>query len=240
LLPHNVPFTLLGAGLLWFGWFGFNAGSALSASPSAALAFTTTFLAPMGTLVVWSLLDLWRNARVTAVGGATAIVVGLVAVTPAAGFISPMSAIALGALSAVPSYYALLWRARTRLDDSLDVVAAHGLGGTVGALLTGVFAEKAWNGTADGLLFGNPAQLGIQAAAVLASLVYSGAATFALLKLVELVVPLRASAAEEGPGMDVSQHGEEAYVHGEGAILVLPERQVALQATAMATEGGAA
>jgi len=239
-LPHSVPFTLLGAGLLWFGWFGFNAGSALAASPSAALAFTTTFLAPMGTLVVWSLLDTLRNGRVTAVGGATAIVVGLVAITPAAGFVSPMSSIILGAIAAVPSYYALLWRARTRLDDSLDVVAAHGLGGTVGALLTGVFAEKAWNGTADGLLFGNPAQLGIQAAAVLASVLYSGVMTFALLKLVAVFVPLRAAANEEGPGMDVSQHGEEAYVHGDGAILVLPDGDAGLGATAMATEGGRA
>ena len=225
-LPHNVPFTLLGAGLLWFGWFGFNAGSALAASPSAALAFTTTFLAPMGTLVVWTLLDMTRNQKVTAVGGATAIVVGLVAITPAAGFISPISAIALGGLAAIPSYYALLWRVRTRLDDSLDVVAAHGLGGTVGALLTGVFAEKAWNTTTDGLLFGNPAQLGIQAVAVLASVVYSGALTFALLKLVALVVPLRSASNEEGIGMDVSQHGEEAYAEGEGAILVLPDRAV--------------
>ena len=239
-LPHNVPFTLLGAGLLWFGWFGFNAGSALAASPSAALAFTTTFLAPMGTLVVWSLLDLLRNTRVTAVGGATAIVVGLVAITPAAGFISPISALALGAISAVPSYYALLWRARTRLDDSLDVVAAHGLGGTVGALLTGVFAEKAWNGTADGLLFGNPAQLGVQAVAVGASIVFSGAASFALLKLIGLVMPLRAAATEEGPGMDVSQHGEEAYMHGDGAILVLPDGGAPVAATAMAAEGGRA
>lgn len=237
-LPHNVPFTLLGAGLLWFGWFGFNAGSALAASPSAALAFTTTFLAPMGTLVVWSLLDIVRNGRVTAVGGATGIVVGLVAITPAAGFVSPMSSLLLGAIAAVPSYYALLWRARTRLDDSLDVVAAHGLGGTVGALLTGVFAEKAWNGTADGLLFGNPSQLGIQAAAVGASIVFSGVATFALLKLVGLVVPLRAAITEEGPGMDVTQHGEEAYVHGDGAILVLPETGTAV--TAMATEGSRA
>jgi Amt family ammonium transporter len=237
-LPHNVPFTLLGAGLLWFGWFGFNAGSALAASPSAALAFTTTFLAPMGTLVVWAVIDLMRNARVTAVGAATAIVVGLVAVTPAAGFVSPMSALLLGGIAAVPSYYALLWRARTRLDDSLDVVAAHGLGGTVGALLTGVFAEKAWNGVADGLLFGNPAQLGIQAAAVGASIVFSGVATFALLKLVGLAIPLRAGATEEGPGMDVSQHGEEAYVHGDGAILVLPESGAAVGA--MATEGGRA
>ena len=239
-LPHNVPFTLLGAGLLWFGWFGFNAGSALAASPSAALAFTTTFLAPMGTLVVWTLLDMTRNQKVTAVGGATAIVVGLVAITPAAGFISPISAIALGGLAAIPSYYALLWRVRTRLDDSLDVVAAHGLGGTVGALLTGVFAEKAWNTTTDGLLFGNPAQLGIQAVAVLASVVYSGALTFALLKLVALVVPLRSASNEEGIGMDVSQHGEEAYAEGEGAILVLPDRAVPAASAVMAAEGGRA
>jgi len=240
LLPHNVPFTLLGAGLLWFGWFGFNAGSALAAGPSAALAFTTTFLAPMGTLVVWALLDLMRNGKITAVGGATAIVVGLVAITPAAGFISPMSAIALGALSAFPSYYGLLWRARTRLDDSLDVVAAHGLGGTVGALLTGVFAEKAWNGATDGVLFGNPAQLGIQAAAVLASIVYSGAGSFLLLKLVSVFIPLRAEKQEEGVGMDVSQHGEEAYAEGEGAILVLPDRDVKVGSAAMAAEGGRA
>jgi Amt family ammonium transporter len=239
-LPHNVPFTLLGAGLLWFGWFGFNAGSALAANPLAALAFVTTFLAPMGTLVVWTLLDLTRNQKVTAVGGATAIVVGLVAITPAAGFISPMSALALGCIAAVPSYYALVWRVRTRLDDSLDVVAAHGVGGTVGALLTGVFAEKAWNTTADGLLFGNPMQLGIQAAAVLAAIIYSGVGTFALLKLIAIVVPLRAESTEEGLGMDVSQHGEEAYAEGEGAILVLPELTVTAPTGVMATEGGRA
>ena len=160
LLPHNVPFVLLGAGLLWFGWFGFNAGSALAANGIAALAFTATFLAPMGTLVVWTLLDMIRSRRSTAVGCATAIVVGLVAITPAAGFVGPMSAIALGALAAFPSYFALVLRAKTSLDDSLDVVAAHGVGGTVGAILTGVFAQKALNGVADGLLFGNPAQVG--------------------------------------------------------------------------------
>src|SRR4051812_28222499 len=143
LLPHNVPFTLLGAGLLWFGWFGFNAGSALAANGIAALAFTTTFLAPMGTLVVWTFLDMARTKRTTAVGCATAIVVGLVAITPAAGFIGPMSAIALGGLAAFPSYFGLVLRAKTSIDDSLDVVAAHGLGGTVGAILTGVFANKA-------------------------------------------------------------------------------------------------
>src|SRR5687767_14137455 len=162
LVPHNVPLVLLGAGLLWFGWFGFNAGSALAASPIAGLAFVTTFLAPMGTVVVWTILDYARQGRPTAVGAATAIVVGLVAITPAAGFVGPMSAIALGAIAAIPSYMGLVWRAKTSLDDSLDVVAAHGVGGTVGALLTGVFAQKALNGLADGALFGNPAQLGIQ------------------------------------------------------------------------------
>ena len=217
LMPHNVPFVLLGAGLLWFGWFGFNAGSALGASPSAALAFTTTMLAPAGTLVVWTLLDAMRQSKVTAVGAATAIVVGLVAVTPAAGFIGPMSAIALGAIAAVPSYFGLVWRAKTQLDDSLDVVAAHGVGGTVGALLTGVFAQKGLNGLADGALFGNPAQLGIQAVAVVAAIVYSGVGSFVLLKLVGLVFPLRADDADESVGMDLSQHGEEAYVQAQGS-----------------------
>jgi Amt family ammonium transporter len=215
LLPHNVPFTLLGAGLLWFGWFGFNAGSALGANASAALAFTTTFLAPMGTLVVWTLLDYMRSGRPTAVGCATAIVVGLVAVTPAAGFVGPMSAIALGAIAAVPSYFGIIYRSKTTMDDSLDVVAAHGLGGTVGALLTGVFAQKALNGVADGALFGNPAQLGIQAAAVAATLIYSGIMSFVLLKLISVIVPLRATSDDEEVGIDLSGHGEEAYVHGE-------------------------
>jgi Amt family ammonium transporter len=223
ILPHNVPFTLLGAGLLWFGWFGFNAGSALGANASAALAFTNTMLAPVATLVAWTLLDLVRSSKATAVGAATAIVVGLVAITPAAGFIGPMSAVVLGAVAAFPSYYALLWRARTRLDDSLDVVAAHGVGGTVGALLTGVFAQKSWNGVADGLLFGNARQLAIQAAAVLAVAAYSAGATWGILKVVALLARLRATAREEGLGLDVTQHGEEAYTSGEGAILVLPE-----------------
>jgi Amt family ammonium transporter len=221
ILPHNVPFTLLGAGLLWFGWFGFNSGSALAANGIAALAFVNTLLAPAGTLVAWTVLDLLRGGRATAVGAATAIVVGLVAVTPAAGFVGPLAALALGMVAAFPSYYALVYRARTRLDDSLDVVAAHGLGGTVGALLTGVLAAKSWNGTAEGLLHGNPAQVGIQALAVLAAIAYSGGASFLLLKAIDLVVPLKASRREEGLGLDVSQHGEEAYADDEGAILIL-------------------
>jgi Amt family ammonium transporter len=242
LLPHNVPFTLLGAGLLWFGWFGFNAGSALAASPQAALAFANTMLAPCATLLVWTLLDMRRNGKVTAVGGATAMVVGLVAITPAAGLVSPFSGLLIGALAAPFSYYALLLRARTRLDDSLDVVAAHGVGGTVGSLLTGVFAEKAWGSTADGLLAGNPRQLGIQLLAALVAIAFSGSVSFVLFKLVALVTPLRVPAREEGLGLDVSQHGEEAYARDEGAILILPEATAPNAAPALqpsfSTEGG--
>ena len=213
ILPHNIPTVLLGAGLLWFGWFGFNAGSALAASPIAGLAFVTTMLAPAATLIVWTFLDMMRSGKPTAVGCATAIVVGLVAITPAAGFISPMSAIVLGGIAAVPSYLALIIRSKTSLDDSLDVVAAHGVGGTVGALLTGVFADKALNGVFDGALHGNPGQVGIQAVAVLTAIVYSGGMSFILLKLISLFIPLRASKADESTGLDVTMHGEEAYLH---------------------------
>jgi len=223
IIPQNVPFTLLGTGVLWFGWFGFNGGSALASSALAALAFSNTMFAPMATLVVWSLLDLMRTRKTTAIGAATAIVVGLVAITPAAGFISPLSAIALGGIAAPASYFAIVWRARTRLDDSLDVVAAHGVGGTVGALLTGILAEKSWNGVANGALFGNPKQLAIQAAAVVATIIYSAIATFVIIKVIGFAFNLRASAKEEGIGLDVTQHGEEAYSRGEGAILVTPD-----------------
>jgi Amt family ammonium transporter len=215
LLPHNVPFVLLGAGLLWFGWFGFNSGSAVAANEIAGLAFVTTFLAPASTLVVWTLLDAMRSGKPTAVGAATAIVVGLVAITPAAGFVSPMGAIALGAIAALPSYFGLIVRAKTSLDDSLDVVAAHGLGGTTGALLTGVFATKALNGVADGVLYGNPGQLGIQAVAVVAAIVYSGVVSFILLKIVGAIVPLRATSSDESTGLDITLHGEEAYLSAD-------------------------
>ena len=217
LLPHSVPLVLLGAGALWFGWFGFNAGSALAANAAAGLAFVTTFLAPAATLVVWTFLDAMRSGKPTAVGAATAIVVGLVAVTPAAGFIGPMNAIILGAIAAVPSYVGLMIRAKTSLDDSLDVIAAHGLGGTTGALLTGVFADKSINGLADGLLFGNPGQVGIQAVAVLAAAVYSFVGTFILLKLIGVVVPLRATSSDESSGLDITQHGEVAYLHADSS-----------------------
>src|SRR3954462_1360729 len=226
-LPHNVPFVLLGAGLLWFGWFGFNAGSALAAGPIAALAFVTTMLAPAATLVVWTIIDVLRTGKPTSVGAATAIVVGLVAVTPAAGFVSPMSALALGGLAAFPSYFAIQFRSKTSLDDSLDVVAAHGVGGTVGALLTGVFAEKALNGVADGLLFGNPKQILIQGTAVLAAIIYSGVASFVLLKLIGLVMELRATTVEETEGLDINEHGEEAYMHVGGASIAHVEKVAA-------------
>ena len=216
ILPHNVPTVLLGAGLLWFGWFGFNAGSALAASPIAGLAFVTTMLAPAATLVVWTFLDVIRSGKPTAVGCATAIVVGLVAITPAAGFISPINALILGAIAAVPSYIGLIIRAKTSLDDSLDVVAAHGLGGTVGAILTGVFADKSLNGVFDGALYGNVGQVGIQAAAVGTAIVYSGVMTFVLLKVIGFIIPLRATVQDEGTGLDITQHGEEAYLHSGG------------------------
>jgi Amt family ammonium transporter len=220
-LPHNVPFTLLGAGLLWFGWFGFNGGSALAANELAGLAFTNTFLAPMATLVVWTLLDYSRTGRATAVGAATGIVVGLVAITPAAGFVSPTSALLLGGIAALPSYFVIAWRSRTRIDDSLDVFAGHGVGGLTGALLTGVLAEKIWNSAGNnGLLFGNPAQLGVQALGALSAVCYAAVMTFMILKALSLVVALRAAPRVEGVGMDVTQHGEEAYASGEGSILV--------------------
>jgi Amt family ammonium transporter len=221
-VPHSVPLTLLGAGVLWFGWFGFNGGSAVAANNQAVLAFVNTMFAPAATLAVWTLIDVARTGKATAVGVATAIVVGLVAITPAAGFVSPLSAIILGGVAAIPSYLGVLWRARTRLDDSLDVVAAHGVGGTVGALLTGVLAQKAWGSPADGLLFGNPAQLGVQALAVVVAIAFTAVMTAGILFLARALAPVRAAANDEGVGLDVTQHGEEAYGREEGAILILP------------------
>ncbi len=221
-LPHNVPLVLLGTGLLWFGWLGFNGGSALAANNVAALATVNTILAPMATALVWMLLDIYRTKRMTAVGAATGIVVGLVAITPAAGYVGPRSALMLGAIAALPSYYGIILRSRTRLDDSLDVTAAHGLGGIVGALLTGVFARAAWGGV-DGLIGGKPSQVLVQATGVAATLAYSGAASFVLLKAIGVVMPLRPPERQEAVGLDVEEHGEEAYSSGEGAILVLSD-----------------
>ncbi len=221
IIPHNVPFVLLGAGLLWFGWFGFNGGSALAADGSATLAFVNTLLAPATALTVWMILDAVRDRMATAVGAATGIVVGLVAVTPAAGFVSPLGAVAIGAIATFPCYYAILFRSRSGLDDSLDVAAAHGMGGLSGAILTGVFAHAVWGG-ADGLLYGNPMQVVIQAVGVLATIVYCGVVTWVLLKVISLFGTLRPLQNEERTGLDILEHGEDAYGRGEGATMIPP------------------
>jgi Amt family ammonium transporter len=223
LLPHNAIYVLLGAGLLWFGWFGFNGGSGFSTGHSSVLAFTNTLLTPACTLVVWFVLDLLRGKHVTAIGAATAIIVGCVAITPAGGYISPAWAMGLGALAALPSYAIILWRPRTRVDETLDVLAAHGTAGLTGILFIGFVAQLTWNGKSNGLLYGDVAQLGHQAIAALAGPAYAFTATFLLLRLIGLFTPLRATEHEEALGMDIVQHGEEAYATGEGAILLSTE-----------------
>jgi Amt family ammonium transporter len=223
LLPHNAAYVLLGAGLLWFGWFGFNGGSGFNTGANSVLAFTNTLLCPACTLVVWFILDLIRGRRVTAIGAATAIIVGCVGITPAGGYISPGWAMVLGALAALPSYAVIVLRPRTRVDETLDVLAAHGIAGFTGILFIGFFAQLSWNGASDGLLYGDAGQLGWQALAAIAAPVYAFTATFLLLKAIGLVMPLRATEREEALGMDVIQHGEDAYASGEGAILVTPE-----------------
>ncbi len=226
LLPHNAVYALLGAGLLWFGWFGFNGGSGYSTGHSDVLAFTNTLLCPACTLVVWFAIDLIRGGKVTAIGAATAIIVGCVGITPAAGFVSPTWAMALGGLAALPSYAAIVWRPRTRLDETLDVLAAHGLAGFTGILFIGFFAQHSWNRVSSGLLYGHPAQLGWQVVAGLAGPAYAFVATYVILRLLALVMPLRVDERAEAVGLDVVQHGEEAYSSGEGAILVTPEAEL--------------
>ncbi|HMN98648.1 MAG TPA: ammonium transporter [Miltoncostaeaceae bacterium] len=231
LLPHNAVYVLLGAGLLWFGWFGFNGGSGFGTGDASVLAFANTLLCPACTLIVWFILDLARGRKVTAIGAATAIIVGCVAITPAGGYISPAWAMALGALAAIPSYAVIAWRTRTRVDETLDVLAAHGIAGFLGIIVIGFVAQADWNGVANGLFYGNPGQLLDQVVAAAAAPAYAFAVTFVLLKLIGLVMPLRASEHEEALGMDVVAHGEEAYVSGEGAILIteqtIPEQILA-------------
>ncbi|HVH08614.1 MAG TPA: ammonium transporter [Gemmatimonadales bacterium] len=226
MLPHNVPLVLLGAGLLWFGWFGFNAGSALAANGLAALAFTNTNTAAATALVTWVLLDWARTGRATAVGAATGLVVGLVGITPAAGYITVPASLGVGALSALVSYTAIQIRATTRLDDSLDVFSCHGLAGTAGALLTGVFATKAANAAGgDGWLAGNFAQMGVQALAVLAAVAIAAVGTALIMVLVQATLGAKAGVKEQLGGLDVSEHGEEAYFGEQG---VMPAPGVAL------------
>jgi Amt family ammonium transporter len=223
LLPHNAVYVLLGAGLLWFGWFGFNGGSGFNTGQNSVLAFTNTLLTPSCCLLTWMILDLIRGRQVTAIGAATAIIVGCVGITPAGGFISPAWAMALGVLAALPSYGVIVYRTRTRVDETLDVLAAHGVAGFTGILFIGFFAQKNWNGISDGWIYGNIDQLGDQALAALAAPIYAFVMTFALLKVLGAIFPLRATEKEEAIGMDVIYHGEEAYATGEGAILVEPE-----------------
>jgi Amt family ammonium transporter len=215
LVPHSVPLVLLGAGLLWFGWFGFNAGSALAANGLAALAFVNTNNGAAAAMVTWALLDVIRTGKITAVGAATGLVVGLVGITPAAGYVSTLGALAIGALSACVSYAAIQIRSRTRLDDALDVFSCHGLAGTAGALLTGVFASKFVNPAgADGLLAGNPGQVLVQLLAVSATVVFAAVGTAVILKVVQATMGARASVRDEMTGLDLSEHGEEAYFGG--------------------------
>lgn len=220
LVPHNVPLTLLGAGLLWFGWFGFNAGSALAAGELAALAFANTFAAPAAALVTWVAIDLVRSGRSTAVGAATGLVVGLVAVTPAAGFVTPLSALLIGVLAAGVSHLVMELRGRLSIDDSLDVFACHGAAGIAGAVLTGVFATTAVNPAgADGLLAGNPRLLGVQLIAVVATIAFVAVTTGGVMALVKALVGVRVPLDSELRGIDLSEHGEEAYFGGELASL---------------------
>ena len=222
LLPHNAVYVLVGAGLLWFGWFGFNGGSGFGANDAGVLAFVNTLLCPAATLLAWFALDAIRGRKVTAIGAATAIIVGCVLITPAGGYIAPGWALALGAVGALPCYFMIAWRPRTRVDETLDVLAAHGLAGFTGIIAIGFIAQASWNGVSDGLVYGNGAQMVDQLLAAAAAPAYAFVMTFALLKLIGAVMPLRATEAEEAQGMDVIYHGEEAYPTGEGAILVEP------------------
>ena len=224
LLPHNTIYVLLGAGILWFGWFGFNGGSGIGTNSNSILAFANTLLTPACCLVTWFLLDLIRGRQVTAVGAGTAIIVGCVGITPAGGYISPAWAMVLGVVVALPCYAVIMWRPRTRVDETLDVLAAHGVAGFTGILFIGLVAQASWNGDlGEGLFYGDSALLGDQALAALVAPLYAFFGTFILLKLMGLVTQLRTSERDEAIGLDVMQHGEEAYVTGEGAILVEPD-----------------
>jgi Amt family ammonium transporter len=211
-IPHNVPFAILGAGLLWFGWLGFNGGSALAANGLAAYAFTNTFVAPAAAALAWGLAELFLHGKLSGVGLASGAVAGMVAITPAAGFITPLASLGLGAVAALASFGAVRLRPRLGIDDSLDVFAVHGVAATLGALGTGLLASKAVNEAgADGGL----ALLGVQAVGVLATFAWSGAVSFVLFKVVGLITPLRADEQDEWTGLDQSDTGERAYVSSD-------------------------
>ncbi len=212
--PSNVPYVMLGAALLWFGWFGFNAGSGLAANGLAVNAFLVTNTAAAASILTWGVLSQIQHRRMSAVGVTTAAVGGLVAITPAAGFVGVMGGLAIGFGAGVLCYGAVLLRPKTGLDDSLDVFAVHGIGGIWGALATGIFAVAAIGGTA-GLIEGNGSQMGVQAIGVLATLLWSGIVTLIILKVLDWVpgLGLRATQLAEDQGMDIAAHGERAAVH---------------------------
>jgi len=209
--PHNIPLVMLGAGLLWFGWFGFNAGSALTSGGLAASAFVATNTSAAAAAFTWMILS-WIHRRPTALGIATGAVAGLAAITPAAGFVSPLMGIPIGFGAAVICYYGIIFRMKRGIDESLDVWAVHGMGGIWGVLATGIFASVAVNSAgADGLLFGNAMQLVRQLIGVAVVGVFAFAATWILGKVVDITIGLRVSETEEMVGLDISQHGERAY-----------------------------
>ena len=210
--PHNVPYVLLGIGLLWFGWFGFNAGSALGAGGLATVAFVATAVAPAAGGLTWVILEWVLRGKPTALGVATGFLAGLVGVTPAAGYVVPIGAILIGSFTSVCCFFAVSLRAKLQFDDSLDTYPVHGVGGTVGAILTGIFATKSVNSAGNnGLLYGNPGLLVPQIVGVLATYVFAAVGTFIILKLLGLVMDLRVKPQEEQQGLDINEHGEEGY-----------------------------
>jgi ammonium transporter, Amt family len=212
-LPHNLTMTITGAGLLWFGWFGFNAGSALGANGLSALAFVNTHVSAAAAAMSWVAVEWWQRGRPTMLGFVSGLVAGLVAVTPAAGYVSVLSALIIGLASGVVCYGAVVAKERLHYDDSLDAFGVHGVGGILGALLTGVFAEKVLNSAGnDGLMSGRPEQLLWQLVGVLAAGAYSAILTYVILKVIDRLIGLRATKDEEREGLDATQHGESGYV----------------------------
>ena len=211
--PHHVPMTVLGAGLLWFGWFGFNAGSALGANGLAAMAFVNTNTAAAAAAVAWAIVERLHRGKTTMLGVASGAVAGLVAITPGAGFVTPLSSIFIGLVGGAVCYLAIsIMKAKFGYDDALDAFGCHGIGGTWGALATGIFATKTINPAgADGWFYGNVSLLGIQATSVLITIVFTMLATFVILKVIGLVMKLRVNEEEESIGLDLSLHGERAY-----------------------------
>jgi Amt family ammonium transporter len=212
--PHDLPMTVLGAGILWFGWFGFNAGSALSSGELATMAFVTTHTAAASATLTWIAAEWYHRGKPTMFGAATGAIAGLATITPAAGFVGPMPALVIGIAAGLLCYTALNAKVKFRYDDSLDAFGVHGVGGTLGTVMAGVFASTAINsGGANGLLFGNPRQLAVQAGAVLLIAAYSFMVSLVLFKVIDATMGLRVTKDEETEGLDLTQHGEAGYTH---------------------------